>query len=609
MKTSNWHDTTIGKFISLQRGYDLTNSERTNGNFPVMGAAGRNGFHGEYKITGPGVIVGRSGGSYGKVHWAYENFWPHNTAMFVKDFKGNDPRFTYYFLKNIDFSSLNSGSAQPSLNRNYVYPIKIRIPSIFQQKQIAKVLSNLDAKIEVNDKINAELEAMAKLIYDYWFVQFDFPNVNGKPYKSSGGKMVYNKELKLEIPKGWDSSSMADWIKNDANGAWGQSEPSGNYTIKVNCIRGADFPSLDGFKPNISPIRFIHENKTHKILKSNDLIVEISGGSPTQSTGRISFVTEETFKRYEAPLICANFCKAVRLKNPKNLYNFYYIWKEAFEQGNMFNYEGKTSGIRNLLFSSLVESFKVPIPNPDLVEKFYEFMKPIQNQKQQNLLENQKLADLRDWLLPMLMNGQVTVKSEKRNELHELFPSIHLYAEVAALQLIDRRMNRYSHGKTFIQKSMSHLKDIRQEERLKNVDFEEYHWGMFSKTIAQAIDDNPYLLKEKTSNGKSVYNVKPSKLKELSEWMSKPENQGFVKSIESLISIYQEPLIDNDIDRIELLNTVYRCITKLETTDLDKIRQGMRNWPMQDGNHKNKAEKFTPNETMHMIQFIKTKLA
>ena len=225
-----------------------------------------------------------------------------------------------------------------------------------------------------------------------------------------------NKELKREIPAGWRSNTIADWIENDANGDWGQSEPSGNYIVKVNCIRGADLPSLDGFKTNNSPVRFIHENKRHKILGSNDLIVEISGGSPTQSTGRISYVTSETFNRYEAPLICANFCKAIRLKNPKNLYNFYYTWKEAFEQGNMFNYEGKTSGIRNLLFSSLVESFKLPIPNPDLVEKFYEFMKPIQKHKQQNLLENQKLAALRDWLLPMLMNGQVSV-SEAEEQL------------------------------------------------------------------------------------------------------------------------------------------------------------------------------------------------
>ncbi|WP_370391070.1 restriction endonuclease subunit S [uncultured Winogradskyella sp.] len=324
------------------------------------------------------------------------------------------PEYLHYYFqlpyvqKRLNY--LSSGAVQKCLFISDLRNIEIDIPDRFEyQKQIAKVLSDLDAKIEVNNKINKELEALAKTIYDYWFVQFDFPDENGKPYKSSGGKMVYNEELKREIPEGWEQSTIADWIENHANGDWGKSEPEGKYTVEVNCIRGADLPSLDGFKSNQSPTRYIHENKTHKILKSDDLIVEISGGSPTQSTGRISFVTEETFKRYEAPLICANFCKTVRLKNPKNLYNFYYTWKEAFDQGNMFNYEGKTSGIRNLLFSSLVESFKVPVPDRKLVDEFYEFMKPIQKQKQQNLLENQKLAELRDWLLPMLMNGQVRV--------------------------------------------------------------------------------------------------------------------------------------------------------------------------------------------------------
>jgi len=350
----------------------------------------------------------------------------YHLSLITPDEDKLDGRFLNYWLNTKHakryFENNAGGSGQRcTLILDTIKSIPLHLPELETQKQIAKVLYDLDAKIEVNNKINAELEAMAKLIYDYWFVQFEFPtseaqaqrignlSLVGKPYKSSGGKMVYNEELKREIPEGWTSNTMADWIESDANGDWGESEPTGNYTVKVNCIRGADLPSLDGLKENQSPLRYIHENKTYKILESNDLIVEISGGSPTQSTGRISFVTEETFKRYEAPLICANFCKAVRLKEPKNLYNFYYTWKEAFEQGNMFNYEGKTSGIRNLLFSSLVESFKVPIPDAGVVEKFYDFMKPIQKQKQRNLLENQKLAELRDWLLPMLMNGQVTV--------------------------------------------------------------------------------------------------------------------------------------------------------------------------------------------------------
>jgi type I restriction enzyme S subunit len=175
MSSNEWNSMTLGQFIELQRGHDLTNEERVEGDVPVFGAAGHNGFHNCVKAKGPGVIVGRSGGSFGKVHLSQMDFWPHNTALYVKKFKGNDPYFVYYFLRRLDFSSFNSGSAQPSLNRNFINPIKIKVPFPNQQKQIAKVLSDLDSKIDLNNRINAELESMAKLIYDYWFVQFEFP--------------------------------------------------------------------------------------------------------------------------------------------------------------------------------------------------------------------------------------------------------------------------------------------------------------------------------------------------------------------------------------------------------------------------------------------------
>ena len=132
---------TLGEFLSLQRGHDLTSDEREFGNVPVMGAAGQNGFHNTALASAPGIIVGRSGGSFGQIHLVKEDFWPHNTAMYVTDFKGNDPYFAYYFLKNLSFSRFNSGSAQPSLNRNYVYPIKIVVPIPNEQKKIAAVLS------------------------------------------------------------------------------------------------------------------------------------------------------------------------------------------------------------------------------------------------------------------------------------------------------------------------------------------------------------------------------------------------------------------------------------------------------------------------------------
>ncbi len=138
-----------------------------------MGSAGHNGFHDTALAKGPGIVIGRSGASFGQVHFSKGDYWPHNTGLYVTDFKGNDPLFVFYFLKALDFERFNSGSAQPSLNRNHIYPIPIRVPKPAEQQAIAAVLGALDDKIELNRRMNATLEAMARALYQSWFVDFD----------------------------------------------------------------------------------------------------------------------------------------------------------------------------------------------------------------------------------------------------------------------------------------------------------------------------------------------------------------------------------------------------------------------------------------------------
>ena len=168
---------------------------------PVISSNGILGYHNQAKVKGPGITIGRSG-TVGLPHFINEDFFPHNTALFIKDFKGNYPKYVFYLLKTLSLNNMGSGSGVPTMNRNHLHPLKVSAYLDFtDQKKIAAVLSALDAKIELNNRINAELEKMAKTIYDYWFVQFDFPDANGKPYKSSGGKMVWNEELKREIRK------------------------------------------------------------------------------------------------------------------------------------------------------------------------------------------------------------------------------------------------------------------------------------------------------------------------------------------------------------------------------------------------------------------------
>lgn len=170
---SEWRETTLGEFVSLQRGHDLTEPERRPGIVPIMGSAGQNGCHDTALANGPGIVIGRSGASFGQVHCCMDDYWPHNTTLYVTNFHGNDPLFAYYLLKNINFSRYNSGSAQPSLNRNYIYHILISVPKPGTQRAIARFLGDLDDKIELNRKINQTLEQIAQAIFTSWFVDFE----------------------------------------------------------------------------------------------------------------------------------------------------------------------------------------------------------------------------------------------------------------------------------------------------------------------------------------------------------------------------------------------------------------------------------------------------
>ncbi len=170
---SDWITLPLGQVLTLQRGHDLPSQNRSDGIVPVMGSSGLTGYHNEVKASGPGVVIGRSGNSMGVVSYCASDYWPLNTALYVTDFKGNDPRFLYYLLSMIDFEQFNSGSAQKSLNRNAVYPFEVRLPSnIAEQKRIANTLSTLEEKIQFNQKINQTLEQMAQSIFKSWFVDF-----------------------------------------------------------------------------------------------------------------------------------------------------------------------------------------------------------------------------------------------------------------------------------------------------------------------------------------------------------------------------------------------------------------------------------------------------
>ncbi|MEP6646513.1 MAG: restriction endonuclease subunit S, partial [Saprospiraceae bacterium] len=200
---NNWKTINLEDCIKLRRGHDLPITNSKGGNSPIYGSSGIIGWHDVVKCKGPGLVLGRSGNSMGKAHYVDRDFWPHNTVMFVTDFLGNSPKFLYYVLCHIDFKKYNSGSAVPSLNRNYIHNIGINLPPLPEQRAIASILSALDDKIELNLQMNRTLEEMAMTLYKHWFVDFG-------PFKSSVAKAKADENDEFvrselgEIPKGWE---------------------------------------------------------------------------------------------------------------------------------------------------------------------------------------------------------------------------------------------------------------------------------------------------------------------------------------------------------------------------------------------------------------------
>ena len=281
----------------------------------------------KYSYPKKGDILISAAGTIGKtvIFDGEDSYFQDSNIVWIENDESKvTNQFLYYFLQTNPFITTNGSTIKRLYNDNLRDTKIPNVPSIQQQNQITDILGTLDKKIQTNNQINQELEAMAKTLYDYWFVQFDFPYQNGKPYKSSGGKMVYNPELKREIPEGWGVTTFSNWISDNKTGDWGKDTSEGNYKLKVDCIRGADINSLSGNGKIDMPTRFILEKNKNKLLTDFDIVIEISGGSPTQSTGRIVGISENVLNRFELPLICSNFCKAVSLNEQETFYNFVY---------------------------------------------------------------------------------------------------------------------------------------------------------------------------------------------------------------------------------------------------------------------------------------------
>lgn len=292
----------------------------------------------------------------------------------------------------------------PNLNTAILSNVPLRVPDKTTQQKIAAVLSALDAKIDCNNRINAELEAMAKTLYDYWFVQFDFPfdfasgkpAQNGKPYKSSGGKMVYNPTLKREIPAGWRAGTLDD-LGQIAGGSTPSTKNQDNFTADgTPWITPNDLSDNQGKKfitrgaQDVSDVGL----KDASLKKYPAGTVLLSSRAPIgyMAIARNELTTNQDFKSFI----------------PTNGYSTAFIYCTVKNSLKAITQYASGSTFKEIS-ATVLKTVKISLPDSNVVGQFSKSVEPIF--KRQDLLEqeNQHLTQLRDWLLPMLMNGQVTV--------------------------------------------------------------------------------------------------------------------------------------------------------------------------------------------------------
>lgn len=354
--------------------------------------------------------VGTLGVSYQVQESDYFYFKDGNLTWF-KDFSDEiNTKFLLYWLRSPlgkeGFNSITIGSTQAALTIAGLKGIKLSVPDLPTQTSIAEILSSLDDKIELNNKINQELENLAQTLFKQWFIDFEFPDENGNPYKSSGGEMVVS-ELG-EIPKGWEVQPIGDLFEFVVGGDWGVDEPNEEHTEMNFVIRGTDISTLKSGSLKSIPYRAIKPSKLkNRQLQVNDIIIEISGGSKEQPTGRTILITKEILERLGYNAIPASFCRLIRPKKDFAEFLGIYLTKIYYD-GKTWEYQNQSTGISNFQFKFFESNELLALPaDLRIIDEFNILISGIYNLMTTN--ENQELTNLRDTLLPKLISGELEV--------------------------------------------------------------------------------------------------------------------------------------------------------------------------------------------------------
>ena len=426
----------LNEFITLQRGFDLPSNKRISGSVPVVASTGIAGYHNEIKVKAPGVVIGRSG-SIGGGQYIEKDFFPLNTTLYVKDFKGHYPRFIYYLLKSIDFTSFNVGTGVPTLNRNHLSSILISDLGIDKEKEIANILGSLDQKIQLNTQINQTLEQIAQALFKSWFVDFD--PVRAKVQALSDGLSLEQAELAamqaisgktpeeltalsqtqperyaelaetakafpcemvevdgIEVPKGWEVKPLPeiiDFLEGPGIRNWQYTdEEDGIKFINIRCIQNGDLTLTTANK--ITKEEAFGKYK-HFQLEEDDIVVSTSG-----TLGRFAFVRKE-----HLPLSLNT--SVIRFRPIKNKSTLGFI--AGFVENQLqHELEIRASGSAQRNFGPThLKQIALLVPDFKLLELHQKYASSLFEKRKQLLSKIDILKDTRDLLLPKLLNGEI----------------------------------------------------------------------------------------------------------------------------------------------------------------------------------------------------------
>ncbi|HBY97741.1 MAG TPA: restriction endonuclease subunit S [Chloroflexi bacterium] len=380
---AEWRRTTIGSEVTLQRGFDITKKEQRPGKVPVVSSSGISSYHDTYAVPGPGVVLGRKG-TLGTVFYLEGNYWPHDTTLWVKDFHGNDPKFAYYFFKSLKLSHLDVGSANPTLNRNHVHPIEVLWPPLPIQRRIAEILGALDDKIEVNRRINRVLEAMAQALYKHWFVDFG-PFQDGEFVESAVGL----------IPKGWRVGSVLEQAELLSGGTPKTSNPDywGGRILwssaKDVSQCGESFLLLT--ERSITPLGF--SNSSTKMIDAFSTVVVARGAT----TGRLVL--------FGTDMAMNQTCYALRSR--AGCHFTLYCQMRHIIEGLVRAAHGS---VFNTITTDTFKTSRVLLPPEPILSRFETQINPIFQMILTRQNESRTLAATRDYLLPKLLSGEISVE-------------------------------------------------------------------------------------------------------------------------------------------------------------------------------------------------------